>query len=98
MESTNATPFVSILFRSRDRATSRTYETSDVTNRIVSVMQVDSKLGETGLEIAQVGGLFATRIVLRDHDNTLGVLAWHGYRVDIRWGYNTVSGNRYAGQ
>jgi hypothetical protein len=60
-------------------------------------MQVDSRTGDSYISLAGTRPM-TTRIVLRDNDNSLAALSWHGYRLDIRWGWNTSSGNKYAGE
>ena len=93
-QSASATPYMKIVCRSRDRATTRTYSTADSPNRIISVQQTESIVDEGG--ISSPGERpYSMVIRLRDHDNTLNALDYDGYRVDVGWGFNTGSGNRF---
>ena len=72
----SATPYVSLVFTSRDRATTRTYLTTSSPNRIVHIQQSE---GATNDHISAPGEQpFAVLIRLRDNDNALGVLEWRG--------------------
>ena len=92
------TPYIELVFRSRTRLTTRTYKTTDATNRIMYVQQGDGRDGTTqgGGYIAVEGFPFNVSAIihLRDVDNSLILLDWKGYRVDIGWGFNTSSGDR----
>lgn len=87
------TPYIKLTIISRDRATTRTYQTTDATNRILFVQQAEGRFGG---DIVSPGSRqpVAGIIRLKDHDNSLIGLDWKGYRVDIDWGFNTSSGNR----
>lgn len=88
----SATPYIELNFRSRSGVTTRSYKTTDATNRIQLVQQAEGRYGGT---IAVPGSQdIAAIIQLRDADNSLIGLDWKGYRLDIAWGYNTDSGNR----
>lgn len=93
-KSASRTPYITINFLSRDGATSRTYSTTDSPNRIVFVSQVETRQHTNTLSSPQ--GNFSAIIRLRDPTNAIGGLDFEGYRVRIRWGLNTTSGNKVS--
>ncbi len=92
-QSASATPYMKLVFHSRDRATTRTYETDDATNRIVQVQQAEGRYGSYALADGR-GFVVSSIIRLQNGDNALSNLDFKGYRVYIEWGFNTGSGNR----
>ena len=92
------TPYIELVFRSRTRLTTRTYKTTDATNRIMYVQQGEGRDGTTGgggfIPVEGFPFNISAVIHLQDSDNSLTVLEWKGYRVDIGWGFNTSSGER----
>lgn len=88
----SSTPYIELNFRSRDGATTRSFKTTDGTNRVQLVQQAEGRYGGT---IAVPGSQDISAVIqLRDADNSLVVLDWKGYRLDIAWGYNTDSGDK----
>ena len=94
-QSASRTPYLRLAFRSRDRATSRTYATTDNPNRILDVQQAE---GRYGAQIAVSGVPFAVSaiITLSNDDGALTSVDFKGYRLDIGWGLVTGSGAKYS--
>lgn len=94
-QSASATPYILLSFRSRDGLTTRTYSTADATNRVARVNMSEGRLGgELNVSGSQIP--YSAIIRLSDDNNALAALDWKGYRLDIGWGFNTASGNRYS--
>ena len=94
-QSATATPYLEITCTSRDRATTRTYKTTDTPNRVISVRQAEGRFNG---HLAVEGSQFPVAMViqLQDSDKTLNTLDYKGYRVDVGWGFRTVSGDRIS--
>jgi len=97
-QSSSRTPYLSVVFKSRDRATTRTYLTTDATNRLVFVQQLESWFDEDkgGLDVSESGLPISGIVRLDDFDQAINVLDFKGYRCDIGWGFNTASGDRVS--
>jgi len=90
-----ALPYVRVEFTNRDGSTGRTYTTTDSPNHIVKVQQAEGR-SDGRLSMPGFAGLFSMIIRLRDGDNSLSALDFKGMRVDIAWGFNTASGNKWS--
>ena len=91
-QAASATPYVKVVFTSRNGATTRTYATTDTPNKLVSVQQAEERYG--GKIQSPGGSSYAMVIRVRDADNSIAALDHKGYRCDIDWGFNTTSGNK----
>jgi hypothetical protein len=94
-KASTATPHVRLNFRSRDRATTRTYATNDATNRILSVQYSEGRLGG-GVAVEGLPFTISCIIRLQDYDGSLVALDWKGYRCDIGWGYSASGTLRFS--
>src|SRR3972149_5363605 len=92
---TTGTPYLEVVLTNRARTITDTYTTVDATNRILSVQHAD---GRTGGYIPDVSENYFISIVihLQNSDGTLSSKEYRGYRLYVRWGFSTSSGNRYA--
>ena len=86
------TPYIKVVFRSRDRATTRTYLTTDSTNRLLGVQQAESRYNGH-LAVPDSAFPISAIIQLQDSDKGVNTLDFKGYRCDISWGFNTSAGD-----
>ena len=87
------TPFIQLVFHSRDRATTFTHKTTDTPNRIMSVQSAEGRFGSFTLIEGRPYNV-SSIIRLQNSDNSLTSTNFKGYRVYIEWGFNTTAGNQ----
>ena len=94
-QSSSIKPYLEVELVSRDRATTYTYKTIDTPNRLLDVQWAD---GRTGGYIYDASGAFniGAVIQLQNTDTTLDGVDFQGYRMKIKAGANTDSGNKTA--
>lgn len=98
-QAASAIPYIRLELISRDQVTVLTYTTADATNRIISVKAAE---GFEGASIRQTQGpdgrpiAIAAEIVLQNNDNEFTSKDLRGYKINIGWGFNTASGDRYS--
>ena len=91
----SATPYIKLELDSRDRVTSETYETTDKSNRILSVQQADGRTGGFIFDVSEQYYISAV-VELQNQDGSLSSKDYRGYRLKINWGYNAFGTNRVA--
>ena len=93
-----AIPQVEVVFRSRGRGITRTYKTDDAVNKIRFVQSIESWYDEDkgGLDVGPSGYPISAIVQLVDYDQSLNVLDYKGYRLDIGWGFSTSSGMKVS--
>lgn len=84
------TPFVEVVFKSRDRATTRTYDSTVGVPQVIAVSQVEGRMGGM-MSASQVPFPISAIIRLWDPSATLVTTSFIGFRADIGWGINTVA-------
>lgn len=90
-QSSSATPYVRLVFHSFDRATTRTFATTDNPNRILQVQQSEGRFGSYTLSDGRP--FIASSIIRLDNSSAgQGAVIFEGDRVYIEWGYRTASG------
>jgi hypothetical protein len=92
-KSASRTPYIEVKLRSRNRATTREYKTTDATNRVLGVQQSESRYDGV-LSVPDSAFPISTIIQIQDSDQAINDLDFKGYRADIGWGYNTTDGNK----
>lgn len=92
-QSASGTPYLTVTLRSRGRVTSRTYTTTDATNRVLSIQQAEGRWG-SNIDSGETTYPISAIIRLQDSDKAMNVLDFKGYRAEIGWGFNTATGVR----
>jgi hypothetical protein len=93
------TPYVRVELISRDQGTVLTYATDDGTNRVISVTAAEAfwggSVGQVPLSNGQMVSISAI-IQLNNFDSHFTDKDLRGYKINIGWGFDTSSGNRYS--
>ena len=94
-------PYVRLDFVDFEAATAskKTYATDDATQRIISVEAAEGTYGSRLFSVTGPGGRplpISARIIFDNSDQHFGSLDMRGWKVDIGWGFDIASGDKYS--